>query len=66
MKEEMILRALRMIGERRDYWDKQTRNTSSASDCATAIAYDSAFAILEAAISGNSSFLDSFDYYGEE
>jgi len=66
MKEKMILRALRMIGERRDYWDKQTRRTSRTSDFAAANAYDSAFAILEAAISGNSNFLDLFDYYGEE
>lgn len=66
MKEEMILRALRMIGERHDYWDEQARRTSSASDCAASIAYGSAFSILEAAISGYSDFLDQLDYYGGE
>lgn len=72
MNEEMILRALRMIGDRRAYWEDRVNGTAHAVESlryeaiATAIAYDSAFSILEAAISGNSSFLDQFDYYGEE
>ena len=66
MKEEMILRAFRMICERKEYWADRAGATGDREDCSAAIAYDSAFAILEAAIDGNSSFLDQFDYYGEE
>lgn len=69
MNEKMILRALQMIGERRDYWKDRVNGTTHSVEClryeasAAAVAYDSAFSILKAAISENSDFLNQFDYY---
>lgn len=55
MKDELIMRALRMLEARRDYWNGYHNGMY--------IAYDSAVTILEAAIEDDIATLDNMDYY---
>lgn len=67
MNDKLILRALRMLKNRADYWQKRGGKTTSAAVAAhaniRASTYQSAYDILHCAILGDEECLRGFDYY---
>lgn len=67
MNDKLILRALRMLRKRADYWQKRGRKSTSAAvsmySYTRAGAYESACEILRYAIVGDEEALKEYDYY---
>jgi len=69
MDEQLIRDCLRMLQDRKNYYQNTIKNGKSLNldvDYAVAGAYSSAATMLEYALQGNKEILSQFDYYGEE
>lgn len=55
---DLLAQALRMLEDRRKYWEKHNDYHRSTS-------YESALCIIHAALAGDKDELNQFDYYGE-
>ena len=68
MDEQLIRDCLRMLRERKNYYQNNIKNGKSLNldaDYAAAGAYSSAATMLEFAIKKDKEILAQFDYYGE-
>jgi len=69
MNEQLVRDCLRMLRERKNYYQNTIKNGKSLNldaDYAAAGAYSSAATMLEYALKGDKEILSQFDYYGED
>lgn len=69
MDEQLIRDCLRMLRDRKNYYQNTIKNGKSLNldaDYAAAGAYSSAATMLEYAIKNDKEILAQFDYYGED
>jgi hypothetical protein len=73
MNEELLMKVVRMLREREQYFETEHKNALNRGDWRAAsmmlgksLAYDSAREMLMAALTDNKEILREYDYFGKE